>query len=220
MENIMITYETLFEILRKEKNREELQKLNETFFSDVLNYINEKKRDLENKEQKSLFYDNEKERLISDLKNIQSILKEIYSRREKKIVDMALNKSRTGSSIIDTNSLLKEEQTMFNDIVEVLDRFRNGIIINLLSGKLPEVHKHLICEDGSNKEQGESDFSETPSLSQSSTITLRFLQPVPKFVGTELEVYGPYDEDEIAALPKEIAEVLIAKERAEEISEN
>jgi len=216
MENIMITYETLFEILRKEKNREELQKLNETFFSDVLNYIQEKKRDLENKEQKSLFYDNEKERLFSDLKNIQSILKEIYARREKKIVDMALNKSRTGSSIIDTNALLKEEQTMFNDIVEVLDRFRNGIMMNLLSGKLPEVHKHLICET---KEKSE-DFDETPPLSQSSTITLRFLQPIPKFVGTELEIYGPYDEDEIAALPKEIAEVLIAKERAEEISGN
>ena len=219
MENIMITYETLFEILRKEKNREELQKLNETFFSDVLNYVQEKKRDFEQKEQKSLFYDNEKERLLGDLKNIQMILREIYARREKKIVDMALNKSRTGSSIIDTKALLKEEQVMFNDLVEVLNRFRNGIMVNLLSGKLPEVQQHMICEDEGKKTKV-YESSETPSLANSSTVTLRFLQPVPKFVGTELEVYGPYEEDEIASLPKEIADVLVAKERAEEIGQN
>ena len=46
MGEVNITYETLFEILRREKNREELQKLDESFFNDVLNYVKEKKQQL------------------------------------------------------------------------------------------------------------------------------------------------------------------------------
>jgi len=52
------------------------------------------------------------------------------------------------------------------------------------------------------------------------TKLVRFLHPVPKFVGRELEVYGPFEREDIANLPKEIAEVLIIKGRAEEMTQS
>ena len=41
-----ISYTTLFELLRREKDREELQKLQKTFFEDVKSYIQEKQKNL------------------------------------------------------------------------------------------------------------------------------------------------------------------------------
>ena len=42
MDNIKITLETLYDILRNEKKREDLQKLESTFFIDVISYMREK----------------------------------------------------------------------------------------------------------------------------------------------------------------------------------
>ena len=39
----IITYETLYEIVRLEKQRKELQKLDDTFFLNVVKYLEEKK---------------------------------------------------------------------------------------------------------------------------------------------------------------------------------
>ena len=53
-----------------------------------------------------------------------------------------------------------------------------------------------------------------------STKIVRFLYAVPKFVGKELEEYGPFAEEDIANLPGEIADVLITQGNAEEITES
>src|SRR3989338_6765864 len=49
MQEVVITYETLFELLKREKERTDLQKLEPTFFSDTINYIKDKKKILEAK---------------------------------------------------------------------------------------------------------------------------------------------------------------------------
>ena len=43
------------------------------------------------------------------------------------------------------------------------------------------------------------------------TKLVRFLHTVPKFVGKELEEYGPFAEEDIANLPLEIADLLIER---------
>jgi hypothetical protein len=48
---------------------------------------------------------------------------------------------------------------------------------------------------------------------------VRFIHAVPQFYGEDAELYGPFDEEDIACLPREIAELLISKERADEIKE-
>jgi hypothetical protein len=39
-------------------------------------------------------------------------------------------------------------------------------------------------------------------------------------MGIDMLEYGPYDEEDVSKLPGEIADLLIEKERAEEIREN
>jgi len=139
MENIRITLETLYDLLRNEKKREDLQKLEATFFLDVVSYMREKKALLEMKHSSTeLFAVGEKEKLEYELRSIKRILKEIYEKREKKIIDIALNRSRTGSDIIDTSSMLKEEREFYTYLLKNLDTYRKGILFNLYDGKLPE----------------------------------------------------------------------------------
>jgi DNA replication factor GINS len=205
---VNITYETLYELLRREKSREELQELHQTFFEDVIAYLNEKNQILLNTEEKlDLFSSTEREKTKMQLENIKKILKELYERREKKIINIAINKSRTGSDIIDTSAMLQEEKKLFDSLVEILDNSRINILFKLLNRKSPAVKL---------EEQQPVEPSETE---EKTTIAVRFLKAVPKFVGKELEIYGPFEEEDIARLPKEIADVLIRKGRAEEIED-
>ena len=76
---IKITLETLYDILRNEKMREELQLLNETFFVDVHSYLKEKQTLLDSKQGNfDLFVEGEKEKLDMELKSIRKMIKEIY----------------------------------------------------------------------------------------------------------------------------------------------
>lgn len=138
MQEIKITLETLYDILRNEKKREDLQKLNETFFYDIVNYLKEKKTLLESKKKEDdLFAAGEREKLEYELTSIRRILKETYEKREKKIIDIALNRSRTKSDIIDTSSMLREEKDFYSQLVFLLDGYRDGILLSLFKGELP-----------------------------------------------------------------------------------
>ena len=214
---INVTYETLYELLRTEKGREELQKLNSSFFSDVLNYLQEKKKILTDEKQ-DLFSFEEKEKTKKQLENIRRILSELYERREKKIINMALNKSRTNSNIIDMSSLLGEEKKLFDSLISLLGRFRKGIILNLLNEKMPVLDEEKELKEIKGETAKIELEKETPEAKDSKLV--RFLHGVPRFVGTELEEYGPFEKEDIANLPDEIASLLISKGRAEEIRED
>ena len=85
MENIKITLETLYDILRNEKKKEDLQKLDVSFFFDVAGYLREKMALLEAKRGgDNNFTAGEKEKLEYELRSIRRILKELYEKREKK----------------------------------------------------------------------------------------------------------------------------------------
>src|SRR3989338_9728237 len=138
MDTIKITLETLYDILRNEKKREDLQKLEDSFFLDIVSYLKEKRVFLENTQNSdNPFAAGEKEKLDYEIRSIQRIVKEIYEKREKKIIDISLNRSRTGSDIIDTSAMLLEEKEFYNQILNNMDNFRRGVLLNLFQGKLP-----------------------------------------------------------------------------------
>ena len=207
-QEVIITYETLFELLQREKERNDLQRLEPTFFNDVIGYIKDKKRMLEAKD--STFAKEEIKKTERQLENIYKILKELYERRERKIISIALDKSRTKSNLIDTTALLKEEKVVFDALTSLLDSYRDVILYSVLNEKMP------FMQQINNKR--EEEFKTALELKKPIKL-VRFMQPVPKFVGPELEEYGPFEEEDIASLPAEIADLLISKGRAEEIRE-
>lgn len=144
MSDIKVTLEALYDILRNEKKKEDLQQLDSAFFVDVVAYLREKKALLEAKsDQDELFAGTEKDKLEYELRSIKRILKEIYEKREKKIIDIAMNKSRTRSDIIDTAAMLREEKEFYNLLVSLLDKYRSGVLLNLFKGHLPFVNDEL-----------------------------------------------------------------------------
>ena len=62
MSEITITYETLYELLRREKFRQELQQLTPTFYQDTVNYIKEKQVILDSQKNKDSIFATESEK--------------------------------------------------------------------------------------------------------------------------------------------------------------
>ncbi|MBI3035222.1 DNA replication complex GINS family protein [Candidatus Woesearchaeota archaeon] len=211
-QEVIITYETLFELLKRERERPDLQKLEPAFFSDTISYIKDKKKVLEAKSD-SVFAAEERKKTERQLENIYKIIKELYERREKKIINLALDKSRTKSSLIDTTALLKEEKVVFDAIANLLDTYRDAILYSVLNEKMPFMDPFAL--------KPKDDFKSALELKKSkkSTKLVRFLGHIPKFAGPELEEYGPFEEEDIANLPAEVADVLISKGKSEEINE-
>jgi DNA replication initiation complex subunit (GINS family) len=214
-EGVIITYETLFDLLRREKGREELQELDADFYKQVTQYLKEKHDLLASHGDE---YQDEAEKTRIQIVNIKKIIKELYERRERKIVNLAMYKSRINNKLLDTRTLLSEERLLFEGLVQELTTNREHVLSNILSLKLPSltpitrVEQKLFHEEHTEKEEPEK---EDP---QEIIKVVRFLNPVPKFLGTELEIYGPFEEEEVASLPSKIADVLIDKGRAEEIA--
>jgi DNA replication initiation complex subunit (GINS family) len=200
MGDVIITYETLYELLMREKSRQEIQKFDKDFFDDIIKYIKDKKDILESQRSKdNVFAAKEIERTMKQLESIYRILKELYEKRENKILTIALLNSRSSSNI-DTSVLLPEEIKFYECIRNNLSLYRKGILGNVLEGKLPVLKEPKVIK---------SDFQ--------NKMLIRFVNPVPKFVGSNGFAYGPFEEEDIANLPEDIAKLLVEKGRAEEI---
>lgn len=196
----LITYESIYEVLRKEKYESEMQKLSPNFFSEVINYLKEKKSILDSQKSQDSIFSKEAEKTEKQLQNVKKLLRELYDRRENKIVQMALFTSRTGIPA-DTPNLLKEEEEFYKSLATVLGDCRKGILDSLLALKNPQIiaPKDIKTE---NKEN---------------TKLVRFLYPMPKFMGEDLNIYGPFSSEDIANLPPKVAQLLINKKRVKEV---
>ena len=225
---ITFTYESLFDMVVREKSKEELQQLNQNFFTELVNYLNEKRSAV------NILNSEEREKANRQLLNINRLVKELYERREKKILGLALARSRAGVDIIDTSALLAEEKAFFDGLVRQLDVFREGVLNSLLAAKSPKSmaygqHRSAVADRAilplqdlhpqPQQHEAATTAAEEARSEENPTKLVRFLHAVPRFVGRELEVYGPFDHEDIANLPREIAEVLINKGRAEEMAQ-
>ena len=208
---IKITYEVLFDLFRREKNREELQKLDSTFFEDVIAYMKEKNNILQEKIQKNESKDEIKKMHIQ-LENINKLVKELYERRERKILTMALNKVRINQNIINTSSLLAEEKMFFDQLIELLSFYRNEILEKVGNQQKPTLIKSQPINQLSN--QLSNTDPNTASDKNNQIKSIRFIVAMPKFMGEQMEVYGPFQQNDVTQLPAKLADLLISKGKA------
>ena len=123
--------------------------------------------------------------------------------------------------MIDLSTLLLQEKKLFDRLVKIYTENRESILTNIMNGKQPTLKETLedTSEEGGNEFINESE--ELKELKEKEeTKKIRFIHPVPKFLGRNLEKHGPFEADEIANLPKDISDILIRKGRAEEIRED
>jgi len=198
----LITYERLYEILRQEKYQEALQSLDKDFFQQVISYLHEKESILKNQqEQNSIFAKGEVEKTKKQVENVYKIIRDIYDKREGKIIQLALLSARDIKNILGSSSLLEEEEEFFKRCSSLFTQFRGDILSSLLEGKKPHLrHDTDLLQ--------EAKYNEKKQM-------VRFLEAVPQFLDTEMNKHGPFEEEEIAHLPLKISELLIKKQKAE-----
>ena len=188
----IITHEAIYEILVKEKARQDLQKIDPEFFNQLSKYLEEKELILKSQKEKDSFPE-EIKKTEKQLKTITQLSNEITERRKRKILDLALLNSRTPTAIKEKN-LLQNEEILYDSILTTLKQFS-------INNSKEEEAKVLKNEDsGSN-----------------STTLVRFIHSVPRFVGTDNNIYGPFIKEDIANLPEKTSQILISKKRAEKI---
>ncbi|MGM5481726.1 MAG: hypothetical protein ACQESE_04950, partial [Nanobdellota archaeon] len=164
--DVHITYETLFDLLRKERSLEELQTLDQKFWKYVIDYMNERDEMM-----KSSSRPGEQEKAKIQLHNIKRILKEIYERRERKILHLALNVIRTeAAGYVDTKNMLAEEKSLFDETLAMLRKYKDGILLSVFENRLPTIvpedHYETDADDQGHdittrEEEGEVDLNET-----------------------------------------------------------
>ncbi len=201
----MLTFEALFELLRKEKINPELQKLEEDFFNQTVQYLQEKTAILETEQKADSIFSSDAKKTALQLENAKKIIKEFYEKRENKIINLAMLSSR--AQIKDTvTNLLPEEKKIYKETLDLLTRYREGILYNILSTQKVQLTKIVLPKDIKTDQNQSSDSK-----------MVRFLHPVPKFVADDLNIYGPFEQEDMSFLPNRTASLLIKRKRAEEI---
>jgi len=203
MEKTVITYEVLYDALRMEKQRTELQKLDQEFYKNIKRYIEEKKDILQSQEGKdSVFTNIEVQKTRKEIENIQKILKELYERREAKIIELALIATKSNhTNSADKESMLKEEKTFYEEALYLLANYRDNVLSSILSGK------EVITKE-------EPKDLKDENMPPTTTKQLKFIASVPTFVGTDLNVYGPFEREDSAEIPLDVANLLIKTRKA------
>jgi DNA replication initiation complex subunit (GINS family) len=125
--------------------------------------------------------------VVRKLNNIKSMLEDIIYSREKKIINKAIMKTKNNED--DTKNMTLEEQKIYYKIVNLLISYQKFV-------KGPF--------DGSEQEKPKN-------------IKLKILQDVPKFIGTDMQEYGPFGKDEEIEIIDPIAKIFIKKGIAQSI---
>lgn len=199
----IITYEILYETLRKEKYKKELQPIEKDFFNKVSEYIKEKQEILKAQQEKDTLFSNQIQKTRKQIENTQKILKELYERRESKIIQLAMFVSRTGTETVETAEMLEEEQEFYKKTIKSLNYYRENILHSLIKGDYGKTDKPKEIK--------------TQDSPQNTLKTVRILQQIPKFVGEDMTHYGPFEMEDVANLPLQIADLLIKNKSAEQL---
>ncbi len=114
---MVVTFETIRDIQRSEKENRNLIKLPDGIFEEIAEYIRRKESRNED---------------FLELENAKNIIKDIVDRREHKIVNMAVMYVRSG--VIPRN-MTKEEEEFFAALVKIIKEFRDSYYTSLIYGK-------------------------------------------------------------------------------------
>ena len=186
----MITYNDIYEFLRKERYSEQLQPLPKKLVYEVANYISEKKKISTNED----MFSDEALKFKKQLENTIALFKELMLLRRKKLLGLVFVASETGISKRDFDNMLDFEKELFDNIMASMEH----------------AEKNFTSEFNSiNSEQ----LANTTKL-------ILFLDDVDEFVDHDGRTLGPYKKDDIVNLPRNISDILIDDKKAEAVIED
>ena len=189
----MITYNELYDALRKERYSEQLQPLAKNFIKDFAAYL------IDKKEIASKDDDEFSETILKTKKQVENsmaIFKELMLRRKKKILELAFVGNETGISKRDFENMLSIEKECFDSIIKSLEREEK---------KITEILRGTGGDDEAIKPRNKM---------------VLFVDDTAEFLDLEGNKLGPFKKGDFANISEEIANILIVDKKAEAIEEN
>ena len=223
---VSITDEKLFEILRLEKNRIELQKLESNFYNLLAEYIKKKKEKYQEQRKSNNETINENNLLGTEIYNINKLTRDIYFRRLRKILNLALNFSIAPDTVVENSAMLDIEKEFFELVKKNFQDNKKQVLDKILSGSVPGFAGTFQDADTDNakkdnsEQKPEENVPDNNKPKNNETVQVRFIADVQKFVGADLEFYGPFHPKDIAKLPNKIVDILKSKGQVEVLSNN
>jgi DNA replication initiation complex subunit (GINS family) len=185
----MITYNDIYEALRKERYSEQLQPLIKDFIKEVAAYIKDKEQIIG--KDKDLFSE-DLQKNKKQLENSIAIFKELVLRRKKKLLDLAFVSAETGISKRDFENMLHSEKEIFEKIMKAINE-GDKVVEKILSG---------VDEEGTSGQKNK---------------LIIFKQDAEEFLDLEGNKLGPFKKGDIVNLPQEIANILIVDNKADPV---
>ena len=188
----MLTYNDIYEILRKEKYSETLQALPKNFVEEFSQYIMDRKN--QNSGGEDLFTDSVV-KSKKQLENSISLFKELILRRKKKLLSLVFVAAETGILKRDYETMLPFEKETFEKFIKA---FEEGD---------KELTKVL-----------QNDRKQIASLDPFKMIL--FTQPVEQFVDMSGKAIGPFSAGQLVNLDSDVGEILVSSGKASFVDEN
>jgi DNA replication initiation complex subunit (GINS family) len=186
----MITYNDLYEALRKERYNEQLQPLLKNFVKEVSDYLKDKEVFIN--KTNDLFSD-ETLKNKKHLENAISLFKELMLRRKKKLLELAFVSAETGVSKRDYDNMLSFEKETFEKIMKAINE-GDKIMEKTLNGT------------------GEETGGPKNKL-------IIFKSDTDEFLDLEGNKLGPFKKGDIVNIPQEIANILLVDNKADPVEE-
>ncbi|MBT5274419.1 hypothetical protein HOH11_01465 [Candidatus Woesearchaeota archaeon] len=228
-------YEDIYEILRNEKFASDLQELSKEDLRKIKVYFKEKIKSTEGQNQSTnLFASHNRAKSQLEVDNATRVVKDLLEQRERKLINRAVFNSRIDNSMRDTSNMLEIEEELYDQLVFVLKRFRQGFLATIDNeGNYPsqiiqplklrkDVNVKEFIEKG--KKSVEKEFREAidKKVKESKKQEIKLAEfkiksDTPEFFGPNMNKFGPYKEGEKVNLPKEIIKILELQEDSKEV---
>ncbi len=136
----MLSYNDLYEIIRKEKYSEILQPLPKRFLEEMAEYFQDKRE--QSTKEGDLFVD-AITKSKKQLENSVSLFKELILRRKRKLLQLVLVAAETGVMKRDYENMLDIERGVFEQLVKVFES-EDKLIAQQMQGKKEILEKYRL----------------------------------------------------------------------------
>ncbi|MFH0961696.1 MAG: hypothetical protein V1820_03370 [archaeon] len=189
----IIGFSTLREIQRKEREFTPLQQLPSDFYFQVALYfsgVNKSIKELLERRNENEFAGKVLHQRETESENAKSVVKDIFSRRLRKILILAHETVFT-KAVVDTLVFTSEEREIFDSLAKRLSEFNGKVYSNLISSSV--------------------------SSARAGFARVEFVEDCPAFVGLDLRNYGPFSAGAVAEIPEKNAELLVSSGKSRKV---
>jgi DNA replication factor GINS len=199
-------YSRLYDAWRREKQRIDIQPLQENFHAAIAEYITQLREQTKTADKSTLagkIMEKEKE-------HVERMIGEINQVRMRKIVILEVEEKP-----VDVLNLTAEEKRLQVELRRLLAAHSQGIKHVLV---VREYKTEITLPQNTQPQTQPQQTTQPPQQKpQQAFKVIRFTQTIPAIMGVDMMTYGPFKAEDIASLPAPNAENLIRKGIAKEV---